>query len=909
MENANLILQYRMTCQQCQEIVQAKEMELQQIQAQLNPETARIIKLNRELKDLNEEASKVKKNIANSGQKTPQSQQSHSPINNLIQTIRAARIVYTRRENIEKSIEALEEVKKFLEDKEGEVQTRLYEARQWAKETEADRESKLLEQVKKEKEILKKLNEEKEKQAKDLVDASKDTRINISNRDDLELLAAQYDKIIYQIQYRMQQLKAPEPGSQIAQYANYIDQTIQGLQSRFQQYYQVFIQSCQLDRLKSQNDTLYHIFKKSFKNYKGKYNELKKLHEEAIKNQNFCDTLRNQYKNEEENYKKEEANLDLIKKQRDNKKLELENIRHEIEAINNERLKIEKSCTKEKFDKFNQYFEIKKLNEEQKSKAEQEKQNHKVLEYASKEAMEIFNIFQKNIQFPTKVKECTESYYKLMCTQLNNIKQMISTGSQSKDDHSTELRTIFNELRKKMVVEVKENIDEVFHNPELRNLKGEAVQYSKDPERVVVEWATLAFFTKLLFVPENLEPNFTILHIFSWHNARKTPQEVADILLKIFLDCQNGQPIQNGFPIIQQADAAAKINNYIEKWVGMFPEDFLEVELDDPNKKLEKPLQWKTLLNYIKDFCSAEETQKLIESKIQVNPLRTSLPLAQVTNEKIKVKGEYFGNIKSDALKNTIPFAAGARHIANHLMYVDLKLFNAINYKEFVACGWSNKTNATQISPNVVKLSQRFNKISQYIQYTIVNFVKNDPGECANIIAQWVLIMYYCKEINNFHGLFIIDAALSAPPVNRLTAAWEILEKVQGLNNKTIKELHSSLSSYCSPLRKFKNYKTAISQVDPAKAFPFMGPWQTDMTFIKDGNPRSRNEGEWELLNITMHRAYWAAASYLKKDWGTGCDFLIDPELEKAIEELDTGSTVIDEAYLLNKSVECEPDK
>ena len=51
-----------------------------------------------------------------------------------------------------------------------------------------------------------------------------------------------------------------------------------------------------------------------------------------------------------------------------------------------------------------------------------------------------------------------------------------------------------------------------------------------------------------------------------------------------------------------------------------------------------------------------------------------------------------------------------------------------------------------------------------------------------------------------------------------------------------------------------------------------------------------------------MHRAYFVAANFLRKDWGTDIKFTIFDDVLKEAQELSTGSTPIDESKLLNLS-------
>ncbi|EAY19962.1 RasGEF domain containing protein [Trichomonas vaginalis G3] len=905
----DLIERYKTTCDQCQVYIEGKYRELNQLKERysVRPDITEIFNQNVKLRQLHELALSVKKDTINKfkGQGQQNTEKSQDlQVKNLILTINAARTVYVRHQNILKSIEALNEQKQMLLDKKDEGLTRLQRARVWAKNTEEIRENDLLNVIKQQKNLVKEVEDASKKSKAEFVEISKDSRSNLSCYNDLQLLTTQYEKITAQIQASMRNTPAPDPQSTQGQWTNYTDNLMISLNTRLDQYTQILRTSFQLDHLQSQNDTLYHLFQDIFDYYNDCYSKVSNLISQAQSYQKSCDTFTTQYKNDSEKLQSDKNELENIIKERDDMKKELETTQLRLKNTLNEKSRIEKGSSNEDIQLHNEYIDLKKKYEITAKEKEEENRNAEILGAASVQSKAIFEAYSNRKAFPTAVQDAQRDFSELMKVQTVQVMEMSKKITSGRNDSSNELKSIFSEIRKKIKIE--ENKSDQFTNPQLRKYKIEDAKFTENGDKVLIEWATIKFFTALLFITDNMEPGYNTLHIFTWHNAKIEPIIILKLFEEMLINAHNGKPLMDGLPVAKENYVASLTNNYLQKWVAMFPEDFVTL-VDDGSLK--------GIYGYIREFCNADETKESIDSVLKKpkEQLRTSKELKPV--EKVEKKfgtAEYLDDIKIEPLKHTLAFTADSLTIANHIMYHELAIFNNINYKEFVACGWANKTNPEAIAPNLVTIAKRFNKLSQYIQYSLVHYTKRDPKATAIIMAQWILVMQKCSEIRNFHGLFVIDSALSAPPVTRLHGCWDALKDVQVKDsNQSMKELYDSLSSICSPLRKFKNYKAEINnenKTKPEMALPFMGPWLTDMAFIKDGNPKSKNDNGFEKLNITMHRAYWVACSFLKKDWGTERSFQINDEILKMVEDLNTDTSFTD-SDLINMSLECEPDR
>lgn len=88
--------------------------------------------------------------------------------------------------------------------------------------------------------------------------------------------------------------------------------------------------------------------------------------------------------------------------------------------------------------------------------------------------------------------------------------------------------------------------------------------------------------------------------------------------------------------------------------------------------------------------------------------------------------------------------------IAQQLTYIDFHMFSSVRFSEFYHCGWSKKDCEAR-SPNLVRLIERFNKISQWIQTSIVRV--RDLKKRAAVLARFIHI----AQVPNFLLVTVYD--------------------------------------------------------------------------------------------------------------------------------------------------------
>jgi len=93
-----------------------------------------------------------------------------------------------------------------------------------------------------------------------------------------------------------------------------------------------------------------------------------------------------------------------------------------------------------------------------------------------------------------------------------------------------------------------------------------------------------------------------------------------------------------------------------------------------------------------------------------------------------------------------------------------------------------------------------------------------------------------CQALHNFHAFFAIVGGFTCAPVHRLNI------KISTEKAKILE----SLKAVTDPLGSWKHYRQLLQKMDPP-CIPFIGVYQTDLTFIEDGNPKYFQNG---LINF-----------------------------------------------------------
>jgi len=197
---------------------------------------------------------------------------------------------------------------------------------------------------------------------------------------------------------------------------------------------------------------------------------------------------------------------------------------------------------------------------------------------------------------------------------------------------------------------------------------------------------------------------------------------------------------------------------------------------------------------------------------------------------------------KSSASSNSFGLMDfNAEEIARQLTLIEFNLYKAIKPWEFFNQSWTKK-NKEQLSPNIIAMIKRFNRVSGWVATEIV---KTDKlKDRIAVLGKFIEIGERCRFYNNFNALMAIVGGLGNSSIFRMKQTWA------GLNNKQ-RELFEELKELMSRQQNFQKLRAHMKNVNPP-LIPYLGIFLTDLTFIEDGNPDMIENGT--LINWVKRR-------------------------------------------------------
>ena len=164
--------------------------------------------------------------------------------------------------------------------------------------------------------------------------------------------------------------------------------------------------------------------------------------------------------------------------------------------------------------------------------------------------------------------------------------------------------------------------------------------------------------------------------------------------------------------------------------------------------------------------------------------------------------------------------------VARQMTLIETKLFRNIAPNECNGLAWSKK-DAKERSPNILKMINRFNQVSDWVVTEIVK--PDNPKQRTETLSMFIEIAARCESLNNLNGAMEIISALGNSAVHRLKMHWAELSKKVMASYDSLKEILSSNQSYKATRDHLKKCEGAC--------IPYLGMYLTDLTFIEDGNP------------------------------------------------------------------------
>lgn len=166
-----------------------------------------------------------------------------------------------------------------------------------------------------------------------------------------------------------------------------------------------------------------------------------------------------------------------------------------------------------------------------------------------------------------------------------------------------------------------------------------------------------------------------------------------------------------------------------------------------------------------------------------------------------------------------------SEEVARQLCLIEFDYFRQIQPKECLNQAW-NAENKEIRAPQLTAMIVRFNEMSRFVQYTILQC--QDSQERAKFLIKWIKVAQKCNLLGNLNGLMEIYAGLTSSPVYNLKRTWALVPPKW-------KNIFSELETLLSRAGNFKNLRQRMKSA-ACPCIPYIGLFLSDLTFVDVGN-------------------------------------------------------------------------
>ncbi|KCV69599.1 hypothetical protein H696_04019 [Fonticula alba] len=130
-------------------------------------------------------------------------------------------------------------------------------------------------------------------------------------------------------------------------------------------------------------------------------------------------------------------------------------------------------------------------------------------------------------------------------------------------------------------------------------------------------------------------------------------------------------------------------------------------------------------------------------------------------------------------------------------------------------------------APNIHALTLRFNRTAGWVKTLILGVP--DAQKRAEVLERFILIAERCFRLNNFHATMAMVSAINSSSIRRLRNTWALV-------SQRARTILSDLQKIVHTERSYATYRRLLHTAHPPRV-PYFGVYQSDLTFIEDGNP------------------------------------------------------------------------
>lgn len=228
--------------------------------------------------------------------------------------------------------------------------------------------------------------------------------------------------------------------------------------------------------------------------------------------------------------------------------------------------------------------------------------------------------------------------------------------------------------------------------------------------------------------------------------------------------------------------------------------------------------------------------------------------------------------------------------VAEQLILSEHECFRAIKPGECFNQNWVKK-NKSDLSPNIVNLTNRFNKLSRWVAFEICQHM--DVKERKAALERWITVAQLCREQYRAFGItMMIMGGITSSAVYRLRRTWDALSRAHA-------NTFNELKDFTKTEKNFENLREATRTAD-LPCYPYIGTYLGDLTFIDTGSLDYTGEG---LINWNKFQATANTLLRLQALQKTGYTFDVISEWHQFLYHLPFEHTE-QELYELSKRAE-----
>ena len=334
------------------------------------------------------------------------------------------------------------------------------------------------------------------------------------------------------------------------------------------------------------------------------------------------------------------------------------------------------------------------------------------------------------------------------------------------------------------------------------------------------------------------------------------------------------------------------------KWMQSFPHDFMDGGNESLlhfmetfiQKRSNDPLIKKVII--VKDQMIGGFTHKLsVEEKLGIDHFYAH----EKENQTNEMKENVNNSIDQQRIYpeeeytfTTLP----TEQFAQQLTLYEYELFKSIEAKELLGNAWTKKDKEIR-SPNLCKLVDHFNAVTNWVSMTILN--ETNIKQRVSIIKKFICIAEELLRLNNYNGLFEFYSGLNAIVISRLKMTWE---QVGTFVNKL-----KSFDKVALPMKSYQAYRAEIKAHQNYPCIPFFGVYLQDLMLIHEGNEDKMENGDVNFYKCSLTTKVIDDMLFYKRFY----EYYRNTDMLYYISRIDRDYLNIEEKFLFEKSFLIEP--